>query len=313
MSWTRQKLWQDLTPYQRAAAMALMEANTTKDGRYNVDDARNVLGAIINRSERERDPLGDHVSKPIYQPTIEPTQFARLPRILKSPEFLQLADLAQRRALNIEPDWVQGATHFLAPEKQMLALREREPDKYHNWGPFPNSRGIPGRNWTGYDPATGQYKGVLFRDQSHAFLTPDAPAAPGKPGGPAVPPAPGPIQGAPPAPAVADTQPQSPGTLLPPQSTTPSLLAGIASYWQAQQEDEALSKKRSDAQLRLAEGAVPRAPSSSPMIQGPRTPRVDLRDLATMLKASGLNPDMPGALGFGMGSLGTIGKRQSNG
>lgn len=169
-TWTQQQIWQQLNPYQRAAAMAIMEA----DGRDPVA-ARNVLGAIINRSERTGDPLGDHVSKPIYQPTIELSQFARLPSILKSDQFREMTALAERRAKGQEGDWVNGATHFLAPERTMLALQRREPDKYHNWGPFRNSRGVPGSNWTGYDPEKGEYRGVIFRDNSHAFLAPDGP------------------------------------------------------------------------------------------------------------------------------------------
>lgn len=153
--------WQALSQTERAAAMALMEANAR-----NPDDAKHVLGAIINRSQKTGDPLGDHVSKPIYQPTIEPSQQARLDGILRDPNFQTLKAWAERRLAGQEPDPVQGATHFLAPESTMLALERKDPNKYKNWGPR-------GANWTGYDPATGSYKGVVMRDGSHAFLAPD--------------------------------------------------------------------------------------------------------------------------------------------
>jgi len=168
--WQNQEIWRSLSPTQKAAAMALLEADT--GGNY-VQDATNVLGAIINRAQRERKDLGAHVSEAgTYQPLIEPAQLARLPRILKSPEFAQLTQKAEARLSGQEPDWVQGATHFLAPEKTMLALEAREPNKYKNWGPR-------GANWTGYDPQTGSYKGVVMRDGSHAFLQhPDIPGQP---------------------------------------------------------------------------------------------------------------------------------------
>jgi hypothetical protein len=198
--------WQSLTPYQRAAAMSLLEADGAR-----FDDARNVLGAILNRSQRTGEDLGEHVSKPIYQPTIEPAQQARLARILAMPEFRQLTDLAQRRATGQEADWVQGATHFLAPEKTMLNLHRSNPDKYHNWGPLPNSRGKPGQNWTGYDPATGSYRGVVMRDGSHAFLIP------GTDGKPVAAPAPQNIAAAP-----ATAAPESPAISAPAEPQAPA-------------------------------------------------------------------------------------------
>lgn len=153
--------WLALNPYQRAAVMALMEAD-----RMDPQSARNALGAMINRSAREGVPLGEHVSKPIYQPTIEPAQQARMDRILRSSEYGNLTSWAERRSQGLEPDPVGGATHFLAPEKTMLALERQNPSKYKNWGPR-------GANWTGFDPNTGEYKGVVMRDNSHAFLAPE--------------------------------------------------------------------------------------------------------------------------------------------
>lgn len=175
-NWAGQRIWQQLTPYQQAAAMALLEAD---GGKNRVKDATNVLGAIINRAQAEGKPLGQHVSEPgTYQPLIEGSQLARLPKILQSPEFQQLSDRAEARWSGDEPDWMQGLTHYLTPEQKMVQLYQQNPDKYHNWGPFKNSRGVPGQNWTGYDPETGQYKNVGFRDDSHAFLWPN-----GKPEG----------------------------------------------------------------------------------------------------------------------------------
>lgn len=153
--------WARLSPTQRAAAMALMEAD-----RMDPTSAKNALGAMINRAAKEGVDIGQHVSGAIYQPTIEPAQQARLERILASPQFADLTGWAERRMAGQEADPVQGATHFLAPERTMLALERQNPAKYRNWGPR-------GANWTGYDPTTGSYKGVVMRDGSHAFLAPE--------------------------------------------------------------------------------------------------------------------------------------------
>jgi hypothetical protein len=167
-TWTsRNPVWAQLNPYQRAAAMALMEA----DG-ANAADARNALGAMVNRAKRSNEDLGQHVSKPIYQPTIEPAQERRLSRILSSPAYQELTGWAERRWSGQEPDPVQGATHFLAPERTMVALTAREPNKYRSWP-----------RWTGYNPETGSYKNVVLRDGSHAFVAPEgAFSAPGEAG-----------------------------------------------------------------------------------------------------------------------------------
>lgn len=141
--------------------MALLEADQV-GGKVDVDSARNALGAMINRAARDGVDIGQHVSGKIYQPTIEPAQFARLSRVLGSPEHQQLMALYDGRVSGREPDWVQGATHFLAPERTMLALEAGNPSKYRSW-----------RKWTGYDDAAGEYKGVTLRDKSHAFLAPE--------------------------------------------------------------------------------------------------------------------------------------------
>jgi hypothetical protein len=147
--------WAKLSQYERAAAMALMEA----DG-MDPQAARNALGAMINRAAKNGEDLGAHVSQKIYQPTIEPAQQQRLSKILNSKAFSDLTSWAARRAKGEEPDPVQGATHFLASEKTMLALEAKEPQKYRSW-----------RKWTGFDGT--EYKGVITRDGSHAFLAPE--------------------------------------------------------------------------------------------------------------------------------------------
>lgn len=168
--------WQQLSPSQKATAMALMEAD-----RMDPAAAQNALGAMINRASKSGQDLGTHVSQKIYQPTIEPNQQARLQRIMQSPEFQRLTGWADRRQQGLEPDPVQGATHFLAPPKTMLALEAREPGKYKNWGPR-------GANWTGYDEATGAYKNTMLTDASHHFVAPEgAHSVPYKGGGAASP------------------------------------------------------------------------------------------------------------------------------
>lgn len=156
--WGDNPLWQNLTGPQRAAAMALLEAEVGRDG-INVGNARNALGAMINRSIAEGQPIGEHVSRSIYQPIIEDNQYSRLNDVLQMPEFRELTNLAQQRLIGAVPDWVQGADHYLAPPQTMLALEAREPEKYKSW-----------RNWTQFNPETGQYGNVVLQDDSHHFL-----------------------------------------------------------------------------------------------------------------------------------------------
>lgn len=157
--WARtNETWKGLTATQKAAAMALMEAD-----KADIDDARNALGAMINRAGKSGEDLGAHVSRSIYQPTIEPAQEGRLNRILQSPQFAELTAWADRRVKGEEADPVAGATHFLAPERTMLALESQNPSKYRSW-----------RQWTGFDGR--EYRGVTMRDKSHAFLAPEGAA-----------------------------------------------------------------------------------------------------------------------------------------
>ena len=149
--------------------MALMEA----DGMDPIA-ARNALAAMINRSQKTGEDLGTHVSKAIYQPTIEPSQQARLERILKSPQYGDLTTWAERRAQGLEADPVGGATHLLAHEPVMERLRAQNPQKYRSWV-----------NWTGYNAGGGKYSNPdgspVFRDASHAFLAPEGFAGPVRP------------------------------------------------------------------------------------------------------------------------------------
>jgi hypothetical protein len=165
--WTRSDpIWQGLTPWQRAAAMGLLEA----DGADPVA-ARNAVAAMINRSMAERVPLGDHVGLPIYQPAIEPAQQRRLAAVLASPHFADLARWAERRTAGVEDDPVGGATHFLVHPDVMLRLSGGVQWTPQGWrGVNPKYRSWP--QWTGYDPATGQYRGAVTRDASHVFLAP---------------------------------------------------------------------------------------------------------------------------------------------
>lgn len=153
--------WASLNPFEKAAAMSLMEA----DGK-DPNDARNALNAMINRAAKNGEDLGAHVSQKIYQPTIEQSQESRLESIVKSPQFRDMAAYAQARAAGKEADTVNGATHFLAHEQTMERLTDREPGKYRSW---------PG--WSGYDRGGGKYTNPdgseVVRDKSHAFLAPE--------------------------------------------------------------------------------------------------------------------------------------------
>lgn len=160
--WTASdETWQGLGPTQRAAAMALLEA----DGR-DPTAARHALSAMINRASKAGEDLGAHVSKPIYQPAIEPTQRARLGSILSSPAYKDLTQFADDRLAGRVDDPVGGATHFLAHEPVMEKLRDSNPSKYRSWV-----------NWTGYNKGGGSYSNPdgspVFRDKSHAFLAPE--------------------------------------------------------------------------------------------------------------------------------------------
>ncbi len=167
--WGGDPAFRKLSPVQRAAAVAILEAGF-KNGRIDMDAARNVLGTMINRASKDGKDLGESVSSKIYQPVTEPAQYARLKDITESPEFGELADLAGRRLSGEMPDWVNGATHFLAPEPVMERLTKEDagasptgkPQKYVEWP-----------NWSGYAKNGGLYGNVMLRDRSHAYLAPE--------------------------------------------------------------------------------------------------------------------------------------------
>ena len=176
MPWTAtDPRWAALSPFQKAAVISMMEANS---GPNQMRDAGDVIGAMVNRARMSGQDLGQHVGQSIYQPTIEPTQQARFSSIIASPNFPRLTQFAQDRWEGNAEDPVGGATHFLAPERTMETLSAREPGKYRTW-----------RGWTGYGrESPGQYSNPdhapVFRDSSHAFLSPEgAYSAPGSYGG----------------------------------------------------------------------------------------------------------------------------------
>lgn len=149
--------WKRLTPYQKVAAMALMEADAA-----DPDDARNAAAAMLNRASKGKEDLSTHVSSRLYQPTFEPAQHRRLQGIINSPHFAKITTWAERYATGQEKDPTNGATHFLAHPNVMLALEAREPQKYRSW-----------RKWTGFDATSRSYRNQTITDRSHAFLAPE--------------------------------------------------------------------------------------------------------------------------------------------
>lgn len=157
-SWTKtNKTWLSLDRHQRAAAMALLEA----DG-ANPAHAQNALATMVNRAQKAGADLGELVGSRAYQPSFEPSQEARLDSILKHPAFPGLTSWAQRYDAGDEDDPTGGATHYLVRPGVMLALEAKQPRKYRSW-----------RGWTGYDPATGTYRNETMVDGSHHFLAPE--------------------------------------------------------------------------------------------------------------------------------------------
>ena len=157
-TWTSQDpRWAALSSVQKAAVMALMEADGMK-----FDHAKNAAAAMVNRSMKDNQELGKHVSARIYQPTFEPAQHKRLGAILNSPKFKEMEQWITRYQAGLENDPTNGATHFLAHPRVMLALEAGEPRKYRSW-----------RSWTGFDQRTGMYRNQTITDGSHAFLAPE--------------------------------------------------------------------------------------------------------------------------------------------
>jgi hypothetical protein len=159
VTWTAtDATWKGLGSYEKAAAMALLEAD-----KANPEEARNVLASMINRAKKRKYDLGESVSSRAYQPSFEPKQQARLSGILKDPNFTPLVQWAASYESGNEDDPTGGATHFLAEPSVMLSLEAQNPAKYSSsW-----------RNWTRYDPASRQYGALTFKDSSHHFLAPE--------------------------------------------------------------------------------------------------------------------------------------------
>ncbi len=176
MGWTAtDPRWAALDPFQKAAAMALMEAN---GGRDQSTDAHNVVGAMVNRARKGGEDLGVHVGQSNYQTSLERAQQGRLSSIIGNASFPALTEFARARWEGRAEDNVAGATHFLAHEPTMRSLSAREPNKYRSW-----------RGWSGYGrDEPGAYsnpdRAPVVRDASHAFLHPEgAYSAPGTYGG----------------------------------------------------------------------------------------------------------------------------------
>lgn len=225
--------WQKMGPDQKAAAMALLEV-----GADNPLDAIHVTGAMINRAQKERKPLGEHVGSSAYQPSFDDNAKARFDEVLASPHLDIVSDWVKRRQSGEYADPVNGATHFLMSPKDMLAQEKKNPSLYKDWGPR-------GSNWTGYDPQANpdMYGYEVFADKSHRFLTPkehggtiaqdpervgfDPKSMPNYGGAPGVGATPGPTPGAAPAP----TAPGRPAVAAPgqPAPTAPGQPAVAAS------------------------------------------------------------------------------------
>lgn len=178
--WGNDPKWNRLGPYQKAAAMAILETGKNKDGSFCYECALNIVHSMINRADMDGYELGRHVGRRIYQPVIEPYQYKVLARYVGTKEHKRLSEAAYKRATGQVEDRVDGATHYLVHPRVMVALQRREPCKYWSWGPF-KCNGRPGANWTGYNPRTKKYRNQVLTDGDHAFLAPEGQhVAPGK-------------------------------------------------------------------------------------------------------------------------------------
>ena len=170
-NWGRDKTWRSMGPYQMVAAMAILETRKNKDGTFCFICSENIVHTIINRASLDGDKLAAHVSKPIYQPVIEPHQYKVLSRYVGTQEHKKLSEIAFKRHTGQIKDKVNGATHYLVHPRVMVSLQKKQPCKYWSWGPF-KCKGKTGANWTGYDPSTKRYRNQVLVDSDHAFLVP---------------------------------------------------------------------------------------------------------------------------------------------
>lgn len=170
-NWGNDPTWRSLDQYQMVAAMAILETRKRKDGSFCFKCSENIVHTIINRASLDGDKLPAHVSKPIYQPVIEPYQYKMLARYVGTPAHKRLSVIAYKRHTGQIKDKINGATHYLVHSRVMVALQRKKPCKYWNWGPF-KCKGRAGDNWTGYNPATKRYKNQVYIDSDHAFLAP---------------------------------------------------------------------------------------------------------------------------------------------
>lgn len=171
--WGNDQKWRSLGRFQMVAAMAMLEGSKNKNGSLKCFEcSANIVHSIINRAHKDKQSLPDHVSSRVYQPVIEPAQYAALKKIVGSTHHKRLSKMAYNRVKGIDKDRVKGATHYLVHPRVMIALQKREPCKYWNWGPF-KCGSKPGQNWTGYNAATGRYKNQVLTDQDHTFLAPE--------------------------------------------------------------------------------------------------------------------------------------------
>lgn len=171
--WRNDPVWTSLSPQQKWAAMAIMEAGMKKP-----DQARNVAHAIYNRATLLGDPIDKHIETKKgkrygwYQPLYEANQRQRLPGILKSQAFRDMVEYVGGVERGEIPDTTGGATRYLVPPKKMYNLSggvrmtkdgwRGNSSKYYSWP-----------KWTGFDPGTMSYKGETKQDGVHAFLIPD--------------------------------------------------------------------------------------------------------------------------------------------
>lgn len=85
-----------------------------------------------------------------------------------------------------------------------------------------------------------------------------------------------------------------------------SVLHWANAFWEKDAQDKNKAEAEGRRQQNTAESlASPQQMGASPMINGPRLPRIDMRSILAVLKERGVDPDNSGGLGTGGGILGT--------